>query len=136
MTDRERQPALPLPGFRVTHVSVQGNHVHLIAEAQDRTALASGMKAFSIRLAKGMNRLMERHGRVQEDRYHAHALRTPAEVRRAVAYATGNFESHARRRGEPVGEGFRDRFGSKERPGLVDAAETWLGRGVGRLSSR
>jgi hypothetical protein len=116
------------PGFRVTHVSVQGNHVHLIVEARDAAALGSGMKAFSIRLAKGMNRLMERRGAVLEDRYHAHVLRTPAEVRRAVDYVTRNFESHARRRGEPVGEGFRDRFGSSERPGLVDEAGTWIGR--------
>jgi putative transposase len=42
------------------------------------------MKAFSIRLAKGMNRLMRRRGPVLEDRCHAHVLRTPAEVRRAV----------------------------------------------------
>ena len=124
------------PGFRVTHVSVQGNHVHLVAEARDGKALASGMKAFSIRLAKGMNRLMGRRGPVLQDRYHAHVLRTPAEVRRAVEYVTGNFESHARRRGDPVDEGFRDRFGSKERPELVDAAESWLGRRVGRSASR
>ena len=76
------------PGFRVTHVSVQGNHVDVIAEAggEIRPPLSSGMKAFSIRLAKGMNRLMQRRGPVLEDRYHAHVLRTPAEVRRAVGY--------------------------------------------------
>lgn len=118
------------PGFRVTHFSAQGNHVHLIAEASDKAALASGMKALSIRLAKGMNRLMGRHGPVLEGRHHVHVLRTPAEVRRAVEYVTGNFESHARRRGEPVGEGFRDRFGSNARPELVEAGETWLMRGA------
>lgn len=123
------------PGFRVTHFSAQGNHVHLIVEASDKAALASGMKALSIRLAKGMNRLMGCRGPVLEDRHHVHVLRTPAEVRRAVEYVTGNFESHARRRGEPVGEGFRDRFGSNARPELVEAAGTWLLRG-GERSGR
>ena len=116
------------PGFRVTHFSAQGNHVHLIVEAVGTDALTSGMKAFSIRLAKGMNRLMGARGPVLEDRYHVHVLRTPAEARRAVDYVTGNFESHARRRGETVKEGVRDRFGSRERPDLVEAAETWLMR--------
>ena len=120
------------PGFRVTHFGAQGNHVHLIVEAAGADALTSGMKAFSIRLAKGMNRLMGARGPVLEDRYHMHVLRTPAETRRAVDYVTGNFENHARRRGEPVGEGFRDRFGSRERPELVGQGETWLLRGVER----
>ncbi len=119
------------PGFRVTHFSVQGNHLHLVVEASGQAALAAGMKAFSIRLAKGMNRLMGRRGPVLEDRHHVHVLRTPAEVRRAIEYVTGNFESHARRRGETLAEGFRDRFGSAARPELVKAAETWLMRHAG-----
>ena len=114
------------PGFRVVHFSVQGNHLHLVVEAAGAGPLASGMKALSIRLAKGMNRLMGTRGPVLEDRYHVHVLRTPAEVRQAVAYVTRNFESHARRRGEPVGVGFRDRFGSPERPELVTPGRTWL----------
>ena len=119
------------PGFRVTHFSVQGNHVHLVVETGGAEALTSGMRAFSIRLAKGMNRLMGKRGPVLEDRYHAHVLRTPAEVRRAVAYVTGNYANHARRRGETVGEGFRDRFGSAARPDLVEAGTTWLLRRKG-----
>jgi hypothetical protein len=44
--------------------------------------------------------MMGRRGPVFEDRYHAHVLRTPAEVRNAIRYVLGNFESHAVRRGE------------------------------------
>lgn len=33
------------PGFRLVHYSLQGNHAHLIVEAQDKVALACGMKA-------------------------------------------------------------------------------------------
>ena len=114
------------PGFRVAHFSVQGNHLHLVVEAAGAATLAAGMKALAIRFAKGMNRLMGTQGPVLQDRYHLHVLRTPAEVRRAVAYVTGNAASHARRRGEPVAEGFRDRFASPERPELVAPGRTWL----------
>ncbi len=58
-------------GFRVVHFSIQGNHLHLVIEADDTAALASGMKSISGRIAKGLNRLMQRTGRVFTDRYHA-----------------------------------------------------------------
>jgi hypothetical protein len=117
------------PDFRVTHFSVQGNHVHLVVEAGSGRALTSGMKSFAIRLAKGMNRLMGTRGPVLEDRYHAHVLRTPAEVRRALAYVAGNFASHARRRGEDFRPGIQDRFSSDARPDLVAPPSSWLLRG-------
>ena len=116
------------PDFRVTHFSAQGNHVHLVVEAGGTAALTAGMKALSIRLAKGMNRLMETRGPVLADRYHAHVLRTPAEVRRAVTYVTGNFASHARRRGDPLRPGLPDPFGSGARADLVARPASWLGR--------
>ncbi len=116
------------PDFRVIHFSAQGNHVHLIVEAGGTVALTSGMKAISIRLAKGMNRLMGTRGPVLADRYHAHLLRTPSEVRHAVAYVTGNLASHARRRGDPLPPGIRDPFGSDARPDLVARPASWLGR--------
>jgi hypothetical protein len=49
---------------------------------------------------------------VFDDRYYAHVLKTPAEVRNAVRYVLGNFASHARRRGEPLPEDFVDPFSS------------------------
>lgn len=86
--------------LRIVHFSIQGNHLHLVAEADGNRSLATGMRALSIRTARGLNAMMGRRGPVFEDRYHAHVLRTPAEVRNAVRYAVGNFESHAARRGE------------------------------------
>jgi hypothetical protein len=52
-----------------------------------------------IRIARGLNAMMGRTGPVFEDRYHAHVLRTPAEVRNALRYVLGNYSSHAARRG-------------------------------------
>src|SRR3954467_11417376 len=41
--------------FRVVHLSVQSNHLHLIAEADDREALSRGMQGLGIRVAKSLN---------------------------------------------------------------------------------
>ena len=108
------------PDFRVVHFSIQGNHVHLIVEASGSGGLANGMRALGIRLAKRLNAMMGRSGRVFADRYHAHVLRTPAEVRNAVRYVVGNFASHAVRRGERVSAGWVDPFSSESGRGPRD----------------
>ena len=82
------------PSFRVVHYSVMGNHVHFIVEARDRVALSRGMQGLGIRIARTLNRLMERSGRVLGDRYHAHILRTPTEATRARHYLLGNAHKH------------------------------------------
>jgi REP element-mobilizing transposase RayT len=86
-------------GFRLVHYAVMGNHVHLIVEAEDRTALWRGMLGWGVRIAKRMNRLMGRTGRVLVDRYHAHILKTPTEVRAARVYLLGNAQAHYGRKG-------------------------------------
>src|SRR5206468_2104105 len=64
-------------GFRLVHYSVMGNHVHLLVEAPDRRALSRAMKGLGVRIARALNRVMQRRGPVLGDRYHAHILRTP-----------------------------------------------------------
>ena len=51
-------------GFRLVHYSVQGDHLHLIAEAKDRRALSRGMQGLLVRVAKGLNKLWSRKGSV------------------------------------------------------------------------
>jgi REP element-mobilizing transposase RayT len=97
---------------RVVHVSVQGNHVHLIAEADDALALARGMKGLEVRVARALNRLMSRRGAVFADRYHAHVLRSRPEVRRAIAYLVGNHASHMARIAARAAIGDVDPFSS------------------------
>src|SRR6267378_2228486 len=58
-------------GFRIVHLSVQGNHLHLVVEADDERALARGMQGLGVRIAKTLNRLMARKGAVFADHYHA-----------------------------------------------------------------
>ena len=80
--------------FRVVHYSVQGDHIHLIVEATDRKALWRGLQGLGIRIAKAVNRLMRRSGRVIEDRYHANILVNPTMVRNARNYLLTNAQKH------------------------------------------
>ncbi len=80
--------------FRVVHYSVQPDHVHLIVEAASARDLAAGMKSIGARLARAVNRTFGRGGPVLADRYHLHVLRTPREVRHAIAYVLMNARRH------------------------------------------
>ncbi len=99
-------------GVRVVQYSVQSNHLHLIVEAASTQGLTQGMQALSIRLAKALNRLFARSGRVFADRFHARALGTPLEVRRALAYVLNNFRRHADTKGPRLPLTFRDPLSS------------------------
>jgi putative transposase len=121
-------------GFRLNHFSVMGNHVHLVVEACDRRALARGVQGLTIRIAKGVNRLTGRRGRVFADRYHARVLRTPSEVRNALGYVVHNHAKHAREQGLGVPRGYVDRCSSlcevtvqwDDETRIIVAPETWL----------
>ena len=81
-------------GFRLCEFSVLGNHIHLLVEAENEGALARGMQGLCIRIAKSLNKMMDRKGSVFADRYHAHILETPTEVRRARRYLATNAHEH------------------------------------------
>ena len=83
--------------FRLVHFSVQGNHMHWIVEAGDRESLARGVAGLCVRIAKALNRLWGRKGKVFAQRYHAHVLKTPSEVRNTLAYLFRNAEKHGRK---------------------------------------
>ncbi len=85
---------------KVVQVSVMGNHVHLLVEAEDHLELARAMQGLCIRIAKGLNKMMRAcgvasaRGRVFADRYHSRVLRTPSEVRNALHYLRDNHRHH------------------------------------------
>jgi REP element-mobilizing transposase RayT len=93
--------------FRLAHYSLQGNHAHLVVEAKDRDALGRGMKALGSRLARAVNRVFQRSGPVLADRYHVRVLRTPREVRNALAYVLLNARRHAARGGRTLSRALR-----------------------------
>jgi len=81
--------------FRITHFSIQSNHLHLLVEAPDRRALCRGASGLVIRCARRLNRLLRRRGAVFFGRYHARALATPREVRAALVYVLHNARRHS-----------------------------------------
>jgi putative transposase len=83
------------PGrFRIVHFSVQTDHLHLLVEAADKRALSSGLRGLSIRIARRVNALVDRRGKVWADRWHGHVLTSPRATRRAVTYVLANFRKH------------------------------------------
>jgi hypothetical protein len=119
--------------FRVLHFSVQSDHVHLIAEGDTHLALVRGVQGLAVRCAKAFNRAVRRRGRVWGSRYHAHALRSPTEVRRGLVYVLLNFRKHLRagpgvdpRSSGPWFSGWRSRQPLSVDPSPVVAAKTWL----------
>ena len=80
--------------FRVPHYSLQGDHAHLIVEAHGKDALARGMMSIGARLARAVNRVGSRSGPVLDGRYDHRSLRSPREVRRALAYVLLNARRH------------------------------------------
>ncbi len=82
-------------GFRLIQYAVQPDHLHLIVEASDKEALSSGMQGLSIRIARQLNGMLGRRGRVFAERYHSRQLKTPRETRNALAYVLLQAHRHA-----------------------------------------
>jgi REP element-mobilizing transposase RayT len=125
--------------FRLVHYSIQNDHLHALVEATSQRDLACGMKSVAARLARAVNRVFSLRGRVLADRYHLHVLRTPREVRNALAYVLLNARRHLAKTGrrlpaaalDPASSGrwfsgWRARHPSPHEPCPVAAPRTWL----------
>ena len=120
-------------GFRLTQYSVQSNHIHLIVEAPNRLALSRGLQGLLIRVARALNRAWRREGSVFSDRYHDRILRTPTEVRNALAYVLNNAKRHGIYEAgvDPFSsglwfDGWREALPSASTPGILAKAQSWL----------
>ncbi|HEX4383553.1 MAG TPA: transposase [Myxococcales bacterium] len=111
-----------LHGVRLVELTVMGNHLHLIVEAGSNGELSRGMQGLCIRLAKAMNKVLQRSGgKIFADHYHSHLLRSPTEVRNALRYVSENAEHH-------FGEAGLD-WCSSQNPklrALLELPKTWL----------
>src|SRR5690349_18315310 len=105
--------------FRICHLSIQRTHVHLLVEAIDKHALASGMQGFQISAAKHLNAAISkarpgprRRGTVFPDRYHAEIITCPTQARHALAYLLCNFRKHREDQTAPMSTWKVDWFSS------------------------
>ena len=85
-------------GMRLVHYSIQDDHAHLIVEAKGVIALGNGMKSIASLFAFAVNRALGRTGKVLRDRYHHRVLKSPRQVRNAIAYVLLNARRHAAKR--------------------------------------
>lgn len=81
-------------GLLVNQFSVQGTHIHLLAEARSNAELSSGMKSFGSRFAKAVLKASGQKGAAFAGRYHLHILKSPREVKNALRYILLNQAQH------------------------------------------
>jgi putative transposase len=82
-------------GLRLIDFSVQEDHLHLLVEADDAKSLSRGMQRLAARIARRVNLLVGRRGKVWRERYHRRDLATPRQFRNALVYVLMNFRKHA-----------------------------------------
>ena len=89
--------------FRIIHMSIQRDHLHLLVEAAGKVALSKGVRGvrgFSISAARQINKAItarggdRRTGRVIGDRFHARVLTSPRAVRNTLSYILNNWRHH------------------------------------------
>jgi REP element-mobilizing transposase RayT len=121
--------------FRVLQFSVQKDHVHLLLESDTIVGFRRGVQGLAIRIARAVNRVLGRRGRVWGDRYHTRRLKTPREVRNALVYVLTNWRKHVpgARGIDPRSsgvwfEGWRERMRATQEKSPVAAPRTWLAR--------
>lgn len=96
---RDAIAAAQRPACRFVHFSVLDNHIHLIIEAASNEARARAIQGLKSSIARRVNRLLERSGKLFADRYHARALTSPRQVRNALRYVLNNVRHHEIDRG-------------------------------------
>lgn len=124
---REAIAAVQSETFRIVEFNVLSNHFHLIIEAENVEARARGIAGLEVRLARRVNALVGRTGKLFPERYHARALTTPTEVRNALRYVLNNALHHDPNITFCMGEDWIDPYSSAawfdgwERPIVADA---------------
>ena len=110
-------------GLRIIQFNVMGNHIHLIVEADSNESLSRGMQGLCVRVAKALNRLMDRSGAVFSDHFHSRILKTPTELVNAIAYVLDN---HAHHFGSPDTRYSSASLPAERRDLVLAQPKTWL----------
>ena len=81
--------------MRVCQFTIQHDHMHLVCEGPDAATVSKAMCSLKTRLAKRLNALWKRTGKIFADRYHRQDLTSPRQVRNTLRYVFGNTFKHA-----------------------------------------
>ena len=112
------QVVLRRTDFRIVHVSIQANHVHLLVEAESKGALARGVQGFAISAARRLNKAeaiargKARRGPAFPDRYHVKIIKNPRQARHELSYVLNNWRRHKEDRAPAVRHWVLDKYSS------------------------
>jgi REP element-mobilizing transposase RayT len=103
--------------FRIVHLSLQRDHVHMLVEADHKTALARGMQGFQISAARNINTALgdgvrRRRGEVFADRYHVEVITSPTQAHHSIRYVLLNWRKHGEDRDGQASTWLIDPFSS------------------------
>jgi len=116
--------------FAIIHFAAESTHLHLLIEASSTIALSKGMQGLNTRITRAVNKLHHRRGTIWDDRYHLHALKSPTEMRNALAYVLLNHQHHSPGASgiDPCSSGYwhPDWHAAPEGPPPVSPPRTWL----------
>ena len=122
------QAVLGRSDFRIVHISIENDHIHLIVEAECHQALWRGMQAFQISAAQHLNRALskrtgkKRRGQVFADRYHERLIKSPTQARHTINYVLNNWRRHR----EDEGWDEQVRFWDVDYMSSAPSFEGWL----------
>jgi REP element-mobilizing transposase RayT len=97
---RATRAVLGRDNFRIVHLSPEDDHIHVICEADNHTALWRGMQAFQISAAQHLNQAVSkrlgtvRRGKVFADRYYPKLVTSPTQARHTLNYVLNNWRRH------------------------------------------
>jgi REP element-mobilizing transposase RayT len=116
--------------MRIVQISIQRTHLHLLIEAENKGALASGVQGFQISVARRINTLLgegfrRRRGKVFSDRYHLVVVKSPRQARHVLVYLMNNWRRHGEHLSGTTRKWLLDRFSS------ACSFPDWLERGPG-----
>jgi len=80
--------------IRIVQYSIQSNHLHLIVEARNAAQLSRGMSQLTIRIARRLNKLWGRKGRLWGERFHSRVIDSRAQMRNVLRYCLNNGHRH------------------------------------------
>jgi REP element-mobilizing transposase RayT len=94
-------------GFRLLHHAIRRDHIHLVCECDSTMALSRGVQRLGSRIARRVNKLWARKGKLFADRFHGRVLSTPRELRNVLRYVLLNEHKDALiEEGRILGGGF------------------------------